>query len=411
MTETYDLVIVGGGIAGSGLATLLARADKSVLLLEKTTVYKDNVRGEWLAPWGVVEAKRTGLYDALTQANDHHLTYHVEYGDGIDPALAQAAKFDLTALLPGVPGPLAVGHPQACQALNDAAVAAGATVLRGITDVDVQGGALPEVTYVHGGASRTARARLIVGADGRGSIVRRHAAIALHQDPPHHLFAGLLVDGADGWPHDLQVIGTEGDVQFFMFPQGAGRVRLYLSYGLDQKSRFAGSESEQRFLEAFRLATVPCSEAIAESIVAGPCHSAPNQSTWTTTPAVPGIVLVGDAAGFNDPINGQGLSISLRDARTVGEALLGSEDWTTELFAPYAEERAERMRRLRFSAAVSAVMGAEFGPEATARKLRFRERVAADPTLAMCRAAPMVGPEMLPPQAYTEAEWDRIMAL
>ena len=57
MESTYDLIIVGGGIAGGGLATVMARAGKSVLLLEKTTEYRDMVRGEWIAPWGVVEGE------------------------------------------------------------------------------------------------------------------------------------------------------------------------------------------------------------------------------------------------------------------------------------------------------------------------------------------------------------------
>jgi flavin-dependent dehydrogenase len=90
MADSYDVVIVGGGIAGSGLATMLARAGKSVLVLEKTVAYRDLVRGEWIAPWGVVEAKRTGLYDALAAANNHHLTLHIEYGGGIEPAEAEA---------------------------------------------------------------------------------------------------------------------------------------------------------------------------------------------------------------------------------------------------------------------------------------------------------------------------------
>ena len=68
MTQKYDLVIVGGGIAGCGLATVMARAGKSVLVLEKTTEYPDLVRGEWLAPWGVVEARRTGLLDEMVNA-------------------------------------------------------------------------------------------------------------------------------------------------------------------------------------------------------------------------------------------------------------------------------------------------------------------------------------------------------
>lgn len=53
----YDVVIAGAGIGGSALATVLARAGRSVLVLEKKTAYRDRVRGEWMAPWGVAEAR------------------------------------------------------------------------------------------------------------------------------------------------------------------------------------------------------------------------------------------------------------------------------------------------------------------------------------------------------------------
>jgi len=287
MTESFDVAIVGGGIAGSALATVLARAGKHVLVLEKTLNYRDMVRGEWIAPWGVVEAQRTGLYEVLAVASNHHITYHAEFGDGIDPSEGDARKLNLAAFLPGVPGPLSIGHPQACQVLWDAAVAAGATALRGVDDVAVKPGASPEVTYEVAGESHTARCRLIVGADGRGSAVRRQAGMPLVQEAQHHFFAGLLVDGADEWPEDLQTMGTEGDVQFLAFPQGAGRVRLYLGYAMDQKGRFAGEGNEQRFLEAFRLRTLPHSEALAAATPAGPCGSIPNQSTLVESPVAP----------------------------------------------------------------------------------------------------------------------------
>ena len=46
--ETYDLVVVGGGIGGSALAIVAARAGRSVLLLEKSEIFEDQVRGEWI---------------------------------------------------------------------------------------------------------------------------------------------------------------------------------------------------------------------------------------------------------------------------------------------------------------------------------------------------------------------------
>jgi len=397
MAEQYDAIIVGGGIAGSGLGTVLSKAGKSVLILEKTAEFKDVVRGEWIAPWGVVEAKRTGLHEVLCRANDYHIPIHIEYGDGFDLAEGQARALPL-ALLPGVPGPLSVGHPQACQALFDAAGEAGATTLRQVEDVEARGGANPGVAYTHGGARHEATARLVVGADGRGSVVRRQAAIELQHDKTHHYFSGLLVEGADEWPVEVQSMGTEGDVQYFVFPQSPGKLRLYLSFAPERKSWLAGEGAERRFLDAFRLKTVPNSDSIANARIAGPCHTIPNHSTWVDSPVGDGVVLLGDAAGYNDPIIGQGLAISMRDIRIVSELMLGSEKWNSALFAPYAEERAERMRRLRVAAAMDSVVHAEFGPGATARKLR----IVGNPMIAMARSASMVGPELLPPEAYSD---------
>src|SRR5688572_23634586 len=135
MADRYDIVIVGGGIGGGALATVMARAGRSVLVLEKSTVYRDLVRGEWMAPWGVVEAKRIGLYDDLMGAGGHHLAKHVPYGDTIDPAEAEANALPLAALVPGIPGPLCIGHPAHCELLERTSRAAGATVLRGVAKI------------------------------------------------------------------------------------------------------------------------------------------------------------------------------------------------------------------------------------------------------------------------------------
>jgi menaquinone-9 beta-reductase len=410
--ERFDAVIVGSGIAGGALATMLARGGKQVLLLERTEAYKDIVRGEWIAPWGQVDAKKAGLSEVLAGVSTHNLTYHVEYGEGIDPDQADADRGKIAELMPGLPGPLAIGHPQACQALFDAAVAAGATAIRGVSDIQVTGGDSPCVTYTKDGTRHEAAARLVIGADGRNSQVRTQAGIELHQDKPHHFFSGLLVDGVPEWPEDVQSMGTDLDVQYFVFPQGGGRHRLYLSYGLEQKGRLAGENAAEKFMDAFRLPNVRWSEAMASGRIAGPCHSVPNQSTWTENPAArPGILLIGDAAGFNDPIVGQGLAISLRDARIVGELMLNSEDWATATFTPYVEERSERMRRLRFAANLDSVIHAEFGPEATARKLRFREARKTDPVVGIASGAVMLGPEVMPEFAFTDEAWAKLMAI
>jgi 2-polyprenyl-6-methoxyphenol hydroxylase-like FAD-dependent oxidoreductase len=156
---------------------------------------------------------------------------------------------------------------------------------------------------------------------------------------------------------------------------------------------------------------MPLSEHIANATPAGPCHSYPNQDAWTDTPYAQGAVLIGDAAGYNDPIIGQGLSISYRDVRFVRDALLEHDDWSQpEIFATYAEERRERMRRLRFSAMVQSELLNEFGPDAEARRKRARERQATDPTLMLSALASIIGPENVPDVAFEDATRQRLLA-
>ena len=71
----YDLIVVGGGIGGCALAAVMAQAGAKILLLEASEVYEDRVRGEWIAPWGVTEVKRLGLYDLLVAAGVDYKAY------------------------------------------------------------------------------------------------------------------------------------------------------------------------------------------------------------------------------------------------------------------------------------------------------------------------------------------------
>jgi len=409
--SSYDLIIVGGGIGGSALASVMAKAGRSVLLLEQTTVYPDRVRGEWIAPWGVVEVRRVGLYDLLVSAGGHVLARHVSYDESRSPEESETRTLPLSMFVEGVTGPLTIGHPHHCQTLFDEAKRSGATALRGVNVTSIAPGAPSSVTYEHEGKRHTATAPLIVGADGRVSAAREAAGIKLHQDKPHHWFAGLLVEGATGWPDDLQAIGTENDFGFLAFPQGKGRVRVYGGYALDQRSRFAGAEGPKKFLEAFRMRSSPLNAHLADAEPASPLFSYFNHDSWTDEPFAPGIVLIGDAAGWNDPISGLGLSITYRDVRIVSEILKATSDWSRPDFSSYAEERGERMRRLRFAAGLQAALDMEFGEAAKARRQSFHERSAADPTLGMHAFAIMAGPEKLPPDFFTEAHRARVLGL
>jgi menaquinone-9 beta-reductase len=406
---TYDLVIVGGGIGGSALAAVMARAGRRVLLLEKSEHYEDRVRGEWIAPWGVTETKRLGLYDLLMGAGGHHITDHVTYDESLPPADCEQAALPLDIFAPDVPGPLCLGHPHHCQTLYDAAAAAGAETLRPVIVEKVTLGASPSVTFSHNGETRSVHAPLIVGAEGRQSEVRAAAGIPLHQDKPHHWFAGLLVENVPEVNPQRQTIGTEGNFGFLTFPQGNGRVRVYGGYALEEKGRFHGEDGARRFLEAFRVACAPQNEALAKGTPAGPLFSYFNNDSWTDAPFAPGCVLIGDAAGWNDPINGLGLSITYRDVRIVSDILKDTPAGAAPDFAPYAEERAERMRRLRFAGQLQAALDMEFGPEARERRRLYHERKAADPSLGLHGIAIMAGPENAPAEIFTEAHRARVL--
>ena len=407
--QAYDLIIVGGGIGGSALATVMAEAGRSVLLLEQTEVYEDKVRGEWIAPWGVAETHRVGLYDRLVAAGGHHITRHVTYDECLDPAQAEAHALPLNFFKEGVPGPLCLRHPLHCQVLFDAAKAAGATALRGVQVSKVAVGERPGVTYEHEGQVHEAVGRLLVGADGRTSQVREAAGIVLHQDAPHHWFGGLLVKNVVDWDPQVQAIGTEGDFAFLAFPQGEGMVRVYGGYALDQARRFKGEDGARRFLDAFDVGCSPANRSLTRGEPAGPLFAYVNADSWTDEPYRDRVVLVGDAAGWNDPIIGLGLSITYRDVRIVSELLKSTDDWEGLSFAPYGEERAERMRRLRFAASLQAALDMEFGEAARERRRRHFERASADPTLRLHSLAVMAGPEAAPAEIFTEAHRARVL--
>ena len=61
----YDVVTVGGGLGASAFAASMAKQGVRVLILEKEPEFKDRVRGEYMCPWGVAEAKKLGVDAAL----------------------------------------------------------------------------------------------------------------------------------------------------------------------------------------------------------------------------------------------------------------------------------------------------------------------------------------------------------
>jgi 2-polyprenyl-6-methoxyphenol hydroxylase-like FAD-dependent oxidoreductase len=195
-------------------------------------------------------------------------------------------------------------------------------------------------------------------------------------------------------------MGTEGDRMFFVFPQGAGRARLYLNYGQDSAARFAGPRKVENFLDAFHLACLPGSDEIARSRPVGPIACYPSLNSWTDEPFTDAVVLAGDEAGMCDNILGTGLANAMRDARTITDLLLSSADWSRELFAPFGEERRGRMKRMHLCANLMAKLFAEFDDEARARRRRTFDLMSSNPAYAAFMQVALNGPEAIPDERF-----------
>jgi 2-polyprenyl-6-methoxyphenol hydroxylase-like FAD-dependent oxidoreductase len=335
-----DVVIVGCGIAGGALATVLAAADLGVLTLERQLEYRDQVRGEILWPWGVRAARMLGVERVLLDAGARVVPRFDFYDEGTPDPL----RLGVDEAIPGIEGSLNITHPRACSALADAAASVGSVVRKGVRGVRLETGKRPSVHWTESdGTERETLCRLVVGADGRRSSVRSQARIGLEIDPPAHLIAGMLVDSAEGMDDDVNVMARENDLIFYSFPQQGGQSRLYFCFPTDQQSRFAGAEGPRRFLDACRL---ECLEPVARwwtARPAGPCGTFPGEDSRVSHPLVEGVVLIGDAAGYENPLQGQGLSMALQDVYDLSEVLLAAKLPQANLEA-YAERRTARKR-------------------------------------------------------------------
>jgi len=369
----FDVIVVGGGIAGSAFAGLVAGRGVSVLVLEKTTEFADENRGEMLWPWGVREAQRLGVYDALVGAGGHVVTDTVSW-DSLDPGVT--AEGGLGDFFEGVDGSLNLGHPLARRTLMEWAVTRGAVVRRG---VDVASATKGTVSWIEDGQSYEASCRLIVGADGRRSIVRREAGIEFHRGPVEHYASGVLLF-SDAIPSNANVLCREAATHFLSFPQADGRSRVYQCIPTEERSRYIGSGGEQRFLDGLSLENLRDSSAWSNAEMVGPLGTFPCGDSWVDSPVVDGFALIGDAGGYNNLLIGQGLSLALRDARLLGESVIESDDWTAEGLSGYATERTQRLATQRFTAHLLAANHRYFRDDEDERGL-FGELVAKDDLL------------------------------
>jgi len=396
MNNTQDnIIIVGGGIAGSGLASVLAASGLAVTSLERTTTFPDRVRGEMYTPWGVKIAEEIGLLEPLLDAGATFTTDWVFYDAAFPAEVAESLAVDASAIVEGVPGILNFTHPAACQALHDHAVASGATMIRGVMDIDIDlSGHRPVVRWtLDDGTTHEQSAALVVGADGRASHVRRAAGIELHSAPIRQYMSGLLIEGDQPLSSHIDSYGTGFDVNWYSFPQGPNRARVYLAHF--DVHRYAGPSGTERFLADLAQAASPDVAGLAHGRAVTAVATHPSVDTWTDEPFARGVVLVGDSAGYNDPIVGQGLSLAMADIRDVSRVIINGGR-TPNAFVDYGIARSDRFAKQRLASQTMADMMCTFGDEAASRRLRALPMLGTDETVGMLAATLFAGPEVLP---------------
>ena len=365
----HDIVTVGGGLGGAAVAVAMAKAGARVLVVERETRFQDRVRGEFMEPWGVAETRRLGIYDAVRgAANDSPFWQSYISGMKLD-------RRDCVATTPHNLPNLAIYHPLLQELVLAEAAKAGAEVRRGAKVREVKPGNPPTVAVESDGRVEELTPRLVVGADGRSSMVRKWCGFATQREPDRYYIAGLLFEGMPA-PPDTAIgaynpaIGQVG----YLFPQGDGRVRAYDVYPIDADFRLQGETSTGRFVaEALNSGVPP--ENYKGARASGPLASFISADHWVENPYRDGVVLIGDAASASDPIWGQGLSLTCRDARVLTDLLRENQDWAPAC-RDYARAHDQYFTILREADNSMRELLVDRGAEADGRRARALPRVA-----------------------------------
>jgi 2-polyprenyl-6-methoxyphenol hydroxylase-like FAD-dependent oxidoreductase len=315
LTGTYDAVVIGARCAGSPTAMLLARKGYRVLLLDKATFPSDTMSTHLVHPPGVAALARWGLLDRLEAT-------------GCPPV--ESYSFDFGPLtISGSPQPIdgiARGYcPRRTvldQLLVEAAVEAGAELREGFTVEELlsSDGAVTGIRgHRRGGAEVSERARMVIGADGKHSLVAKAVAAEQYNERPSHLamyyayWSGLPVAGFDttvraddrrGWA----AISTHDDL-------------TVLPFGWPVEE----FQTNRKDIEANFFATIALAPEFAERV-----HAATRESRFVGSAELPGYLrkpfgpgwaLIGDAGYHKNPITAMGINDAFRDAELLAGAL------------------------------------------------------------------------------------------
>jgi 2-polyprenyl-6-methoxyphenol hydroxylase-like FAD-dependent oxidoreductase len=312
MPHAYDAIIVGARCAGSPIAALLARKGHRVLVVDRATFPSDTLSTHVMQPLAAAALARWGLIDRLTATNCPPIhTYTFDFGP-VTISGAPGTKDTPVAYCPR--------RTVLDKLLADAAAEAGAEIREGFTveEVLIEGGRVVGIKgRSKGAATVTERAQVVVGADGRYSLVAEAVRPEQYNEKPPLLapyytyWSGLPMDGR----FETYIRPHRG---FAAAPTHNG---LTLTVGGWPYSEFETNKKdvEGHFLKLFDLAP-EFADRVRGAKREAPFAGAP-VSNFFRRPFGPGWALVGDAGYNKDPITAQGIGDAFRDAETCAIAL------------------------------------------------------------------------------------------
>lgn len=358
-----DVLVIGGGPAGAASAVALAQLGLRVLIADAGVARERILAGELLHPAAVEDLRALGLTDAIEQARGQEVKGFVALDER--PASRRASLLPYGENERG----LALDHAALTDSLLEAAGKRdGVTLMRHtrVGEIYRNDASGVEVTLV-GPAEVSSvetpvrvRARLLVGADGRASRVRKLLGISEHHVRLSSM-VGVVVP-ADLLPypfHGHLFVGGPAPVLAYAINPEHARVMVDLPLG-----------STPRLIadDASILSGVP--EPLRQGIIAALAVQTPrvasNDTRLPDRVARGSAVLVGDAAGCCHPVSASGITSALRDARVLQDSVRQSQGSMERALSRYVHERrpAQRTRIALASALYQAFSGREGDMEA-----------------------------------------------
>jgi 2-polyprenyl-6-methoxyphenol hydroxylase-like FAD-dependent oxidoreductase len=348
---TYDVVVVGGRVAGASTALLLARAGVRVAVVERAGRGVDTVSTHGLMRAGVLQLSRWGLLDRIVEAGTPPITrtvFHYSDGDQVRVSIRPS---------PGVDALYAPRRTVLDRVLIEAAEDAGAVVMHdtAVTSLlHAPDGRVRGVVAQDDRGSRTElEGAITVGADGIRSVVAQETGAAtIHQGSTASAVLYRYLQ-------DLDATGYEwayGDGSAAgLLPTNDRATCVFVSTTPDRLRRLRRSGREQAFATLLASAAPGFVDRVHETVGWGPMKG------WAGIPGHirqswgPGWALVGDAGYYKDPITTHGMSDGLRDAELLADSILAVLAGTPEPVAMAAYQDVRDRLSLRLFAATEEV--------------------------------------------------------